>query len=74
MRVQEAAGGHYTCDVRLTGPGGSWTWVRFDDDKVTPITAADVERPGANRDPYLLFYQRADLCPPEPTPASGPRK
>lgn len=54
---QEAAGGHYTCDVRQV----SGKWLRFDDEKVGPVSAGDVLRPDGPRDPYLLFYVQSSL-------------
>jgi ubiquitin C-terminal hydrolase len=53
LKSQEAAGGHYTCDVRI-----DTKWTRFDDEKVQMISSHDVLHPPPHYDAYIFFYQR----------------
>ena len=52
-----AVGGHYIVDVFHAGYS---TWLRCDDDNISPVTQQQVL--GFNRPnvPYLVFYRRID--------------
>lgn len=52
------SGGHYTSDINHPAIG----WLRADDMTVRPIPTKFVFNPLSNRDPYLLYYKRCDLC------------
>ncbi|KAI9188694.1 hypothetical protein H9P43_000115 [Blastocladiella emersonii ATCC 22665] len=67
-----AGGGHYTCDVLESEQDG--TWVRMDDTDLARVSTADVLNAKNDREPYLLFYECADLIERHPLVASNGRR
>ncbi len=50
---KKAAGGHYTCDILQ-----DQTWLRIDDEAISPVSIDAVVQDKKDRQPYLLFYRK----------------